>query len=140
MAEPQPIVTYSRRARFEDVSEDLKLAIEGKGLVVDHVSYIGRMLERTGRDVGSGRRVYVDAQAFQFCSAVLSRATMEADASNIAFCPYTITVYETLEEPGTVHVSYRRPARAEGSAASRAALRKVEELLDAIAREAAGAR
>ncbi|MGE5638566.1 MAG: DUF302 domain-containing protein [Clostridia bacterium] len=134
------IVVYARQAKFEDVSEDLKLAIEGKGLVVDHVSYIGRMLERTGRDVGSGRRLFADAQAFQFCSAVLSRATMEADASNIAFCPYTITVYETIDEPGKVRVSYRRPAREGGSAASRAALAKVERLLDAIAREAAGVR
>jgi uncharacterized protein (DUF302 family) len=135
-----PVVAYSRQAKFEDVSEDLKLAIEGKGLVVDHVSYVGRMLERTGRDVGSGRRLFVDAQAFQFCSAVLSRATMEADASNVAFCPYTITVYETVEQPGRVFVSYRRPVRDDAPAASRAALRKVEALLDSIAREAAGVR
>ena len=27
-------------------------------------------------------------QAFSFCNATISRKTMEADAHNIAFCPY----------------------------------------------------
>ena len=39
-----------------------------------------------------------------------------------------------------VSVSYRRPWRPGGSAASRAALREVERLLDGIAREALGLR
>jgi len=32
MADPHPIVTYSKAAKFEDVREDLKLVIEGRGL------------------------------------------------------------------------------------------------------------
>jgi len=71
------------------------------------------MLERTGKDVGSARKLYVDAQAFVFCSAALSRKTMEADAANAALCPYSIMVYETVAEPGKVTVSYRRPWRPE---------------------------
>jgi hypothetical protein len=138
MADPHPIVTYSKRARFEDVRDDLKLAIEGKGLVIDYQSYVNRMLERTGKDVGSTRKLYADAEAFVFCSAALSRKTMEADAANISFCPYSMTVYATAQQPGTVHVSYKRPWRADGSAASKAALREVETLLDRIAREALG--
>jgi uncharacterized protein (DUF302 family) len=138
MANPHPVVTYAKRAKFEDVRDDLKLAIEGKGLVIDYHSFINRMLERTGKDVGSGRKLYADAQAFVFCSAVASRKTMEADPANIAFCPYSIVVYATAQDPGTVHVSYRRPWRPDGSAASRAALKAVEALLDGIAREAVG--
>lgn len=140
MADPHPVVSYSKRAKFGDVRDDLKLAIEGKGLVIDYQSFVGRMLERTGKDVGSARKLYADAQAFVFCSAVLSRKTMEADAANAALCPYSIMVYATAQDPGTVHVGYRRPWRPDGSAASKAALKEVEALLDGIAREALGMR
>ena len=140
MADPQPIVTYSKAAKFEDVHEDLKLAIEGRGLVIDYESHVNRMLERTGKDVGSSRKLYADARAFVFCSAALSRKTMEADPANVSLCPYGMTVYATAQQPGTVHVSYRRPWRPDGSAASKAALKEVEALLDGIAREALGLR
>ena len=133
-----PLVTYSKRAKFEDVRDELKLAIEARGLVIDYQSYVNRMLERTGKDVGSARKLYADAQAFVFCSAALSRKTMEADPANAALCPYSIMIYATAQDPGTVHVSYRRPWRPDGSAASKAALKQVEALLDGIAREALG--
>ena len=138
MADPHPIVSYSKAAKFDDVVEDLKLAIQGKGLVVDYESFVGRMLERTGKDVGSARKLYADARAFVFCSAALSRKTMEADPANASFCPYSIMTYARVEQPGTVRVSYRRPWRPDGSAASKAALKEVEALLDGIARAALG--
>jgi uncharacterized protein (DUF302 family) len=138
MAEPHPITTYSKAATFEDVRDDLKLAIQGRGLVIDYESFVNRMLERTGKDVGSARKLYADAQAFVFCSAALSRKTMEADPANVALCPYSIMVYATAAEPGKVVVSYRRPWRPDGTAASKAALKEVEALLDGIAREALG--
>jgi uncharacterized protein (DUF302 family) len=137
-ADPHPVVSYSKKAKFDDVRDDLKTAIEGQGLVVDYHSFVNRMLERTGKDVGSARKLYADAQAFVFCSAVLSRKTMEADPANVSLCPYSITVYATAQDPGTVHVSFRRPWRPDGSAASKAALKEVEALLDGIAREALG--
>jgi uncharacterized protein (DUF302 family) len=138
MAEPHPITTYSKAATFEDVRDDLKLAIQGRGLVIDYESFVNRMLERTGKDVGSARKLYADAQAFVFCSAALSRKKMEADPANVALCPYSIMVYATAAEPGKVVVSYRRPWRPDGTAASKAALKEVEALLDGIAREALG--
>jgi hypothetical protein len=61
---------------------------------------------------------------------------MEADPANASFCPYSIMVYATAQDPGTVRVSYRRPWRPDGSAASKAALKEVEALLDGIARQA----
>ena len=138
MADPHPVVTYSKRAKFDDVRDDLKAAIEGKGLVIDYQSFVNRMLERTGKDLGSARKLYADAQAFVFCSAALSRKTMEADPANMVMCPYSIVVYEALKQPGTPHVAYRRPWRPDGSAASKAALKEVEALLDGIARKALG--
>ena len=137
-ADPHPVVTYSKQAKFEEVRDDLKLAIEDRGLVIDYQSFVNRMLERTGKDLGSARKLYADAQAFVFCSAALSRKAMEADAANLALCPYSITVYATASEPEKVHVSYRRIWRPDGSAASRAALKEVDALLDGIAREAVG--
>jgi uncharacterized protein (DUF302 family) len=137
-ADPHPVVAYSKKAKFEDVRDDLKSAIEGRGLVIDYQSYMNRMLERTGKDVGSARRLYADAQAFVFCSATLSRKTMEADPANVSMCPYTMVVYAMVQEPEKIYVSYRRPWRPDGSAASKTALKEVESLLDGIAREALG--
>jgi uncharacterized protein (DUF302 family) len=137
-ADPHPVVVYSKKVKFEDVRDDLKSAIEGRGLVIDYQSYVNRMLERTGKDVGSSRKLYADAQAFVFCSATLSRKTMEADPSNVSMCPYTMVVYATAQEPEKVYVTYRRPWRPDGSAASKASLKEVESLLDGLAREALG--
>ena len=137
-ADPHPVVSYSKQAKFEDVRDDLKSAIEGKGLVIDYHSFVNKMLERTGKDVGSARKLYADSQAFVFCSASLSRKMMEADPANASMCPYAITVYATAQAPDTVHVAYRRPWRPDGSAASKAALKEVEALLDGIARASLG--
>lgn len=137
-ADPPPVVTYSKKAKFEDVRDDLKTAIEARGLVIDFHSHVNKMLERTGKDLGSPRKLYVDAQAFVFCSAALSRKTMEADPANASMCPYAITVYATAQAPDVVHVAYRRPWRPDGSAASMASLKEVEALLDGIARTSLG--
>lgn len=137
-ADPHPIVSYSKQARFADVRDDLKAAIEGKRLVIDLESHVNRMLERTGPDIGSPRKLYADAQAFVFGSAALSRKTMEADPANMALCPYAIVVYATAQAPDKVTVACRRPWRPDGSAASKKALKEVEALLDSIARQAVG--
>jgi uncharacterized protein (DUF302 family) len=135
----QPVVSYVKdSARFDDVRDDLKQAIERQGLVIDYQAEIGRMLKRTGKDVGSTRPLYVDAQTFQFCSASLSRKTMEADPGNVVLCPYVLVIYATVQKPDQVIVAYRRPTRSGGPPASRAALRQVDALLDSIAREAVG--
>jgi uncharacterized protein (DUF302 family) len=139
----QPVASYSRAgAKFADVRDDLKAAIESRGFVIDYQSHIGSMLERTGKDVGSTRKLYDDAQALQFCSAQLSRKMMQADPANVVMCPYTLVVWATAERPDQVFVAYRRPMRQGqgGSPASRAALREVDTLLDTIAREAVGRR
>jgi uncharacterized protein (DUF302 family) len=137
-ADPNPVVSYSRKAKFEDVRDDLRAAIEARGLVIDYHSRLGAMLERTGKDVGSTRKLYSDAEAFVFCSAALSRRMMEADPANAAMCPYSVVVYATAEEPDKIVVAYRRPWRPDGSAASKAALKDVDTLLDGIAREGLG--
>jgi uncharacterized protein (DUF302 family) len=137
-ADADPIVRYSAEGKYENVRDDLINAITGRGLVIDHNSHVARMLDRTGKDLGTTKKIFGDdqGQTFSFCSAVVSRKTMEADPHNILFCPYTIALYSTLAEPKKVYIAYRRPQRADDSAASEAALNEVAALLDGIAREA----
>jgi len=112
------------------VAFGLESAILDRGLVVDHVSHVGDMLNRTASDVGADRQLYTVADVYLFCSATLSREMMEADIQNIGHCPYGVFIYEEAAEPGTVHVGYRHYPEGE--------MQQVETLLDNIAREAAG--
>lgn len=134
VAAPGHLALYATKGDFETVKEDVVIAITNRGLVIDHTSHVGDMLERTGKDLGTPKKIYGKAEALQFCSAAVSRRTMEADPVNILFCPYTIVIYTLPRDPKKVYVGYRRPQPA-GPATS-AALREVEELLDGIVKEA----
>jgi uncharacterized protein (DUF302 family) len=118
-------VTVPYPGSFEDAAFAVENAIVGEGLVVDHVSHVGEMLNRTGADVGSDVAIFQQADVFTFCSAVVSRAVMEADPMNIAFCPYGIFVAET---DAGVMVGYR--SFPEGP------MKQVEDLLAGIVAEA----
>lgn len=126
---------YTVEGSFEDVRQYIELAITERGMVINNVSHIGNMLQRTGKDLGASRKIYAQAEALEFCSATVSRRMMEADPRNIVFCPYIIAIYTLPDQPGKVHVAYRRPLPI-GSAESRAALQAVEKLLDDIIRDA----
>jgi len=119
----------------EDMAENIDLAITGLGFVIDHKSFIGRMLERTGKDTGHAKQIFVDARQFQFCPSTYSRNMMEANPFNIAFCPYIISVFSVPDDPKTVNVLYRRPLIV-GSEESRKALQAVDDLLRSIVEEA----
>ena len=125
----------SLKGEFADVRDRVVLALENRGLVLNYTAKVGDMLERTGRDLGRDRKIYVNAEVLEFCSATLSRDTMEADPRNIVFCPYAIAVYTLSQTPGTVYLSYRVPA-AQGSGQSIRALRAVEKLLADVVTEA----
>ncbi len=131
------VTVYTVEGEFADVVQDTADAIINRGFKIDYRGFIGGMLRRTAADVGATRKVYADAQLLQFCSAVYSRRTMEADPANIAYCPYVIFVYERADTPGKVKVGFRRLPEEKGSAASRKALGTVNGILDKIVREAA---
>lgn len=134
-ASAQDIAIRSTQAAFEDVKFELQNAIVGRGLTVDVNGDVAGMLARTGADLGGAKPIYKQAEYFSFCSAKLSRATMEADPANLGFCPYVVFIYETVAAPGMVHVGYRtHPPH--GSPASRAALSEVDKLLAAIVGDA----
>lgn len=125
----------STKGEFTDVRDRVVMALENRGLVISYTAKVGDMLERTGRDLGRDRKIYSQAEVLEFCSAALSRDTMEADPRNIVFCPYAIAVYTLPQTPGTVYLSYRVPV-AQGSGQSIRALRAVEKLLTDVANEA----
>lgn len=126
---------YSTKGNFNDVNEDVQDAILNQGFVIDYHGFVSNMLKRTGKDIGSTKVFYKDAEFYQFCSAGLTRKTVEADPRNIGYCPYVIVVYELASTPDTVHVSYRHLAMV-GSEESKKALAAVDKVLDEIARKA----
>ena len=123
------------KGSFDEVKERLVVAIENRGLVLNYTARVGAMLERTGKDIGRARQIYANAEVLEFCSAGVSRSTMEADPHNIVYCPYAISVYVLPNEPGKVYVTYRKPLVG-GSTQSMKTLREVGRLLDAIVLDA----
>jgi uncharacterized protein (DUF302 family) len=126
----EEIVRHALKANFEQAKENLVMAIEGRGLVVNNVSHVGDMLERTGRDLGSNAKLYGKAEVIEFCSATVSRQMMAANPHNIVFCPYSIAVYTLPGQDDHAWIAYRRlPQQLNGVQAA-------EELLAGIVREA----
>ncbi len=132
---PEYIVTYSRKGEFDEINEYLVETITNRGIVINNTSHIGKMLDRTGGDVGASKKIYLHAEAVEFCSAIISRNMMEADAKNIVFCPYIITIYVLPTQPDTVYLSYRRPY-GPTDAQSQKTLLAVENFLNSIIEEA----
>ncbi len=123
-------VVVKVKAPFPAAKEAVETAIGNRGMIVNNVSHVGDMLERTGKDTGLGGPVFGTAEVLEFCSAVVSRRMMEADPHNIVFCPYTVAVYTLPGAPDTSYLSYRLPPR-------RKDLKAVEVLLRDIVNEAA---
>lgn len=119
--------TYSFDGDFDDATFSVESAIIDRGLVIDFVSHVGEMLNRTGGDVGSDVTLFDAAEIYVFCSAVLSRKMMEADPMNIAHCPYGIFV---ADRGGEIIVGYRNYPSGP--------MQEVQALLDEIVREALG--
>jgi uncharacterized protein (DUF302 family) len=135
IAQDESVTDVTASGTFDDVKQQLVLAIENRGLVVNHESKVGEMLERTGKDIGAARQIYARAEVLEFCSAVLSRRAMEADPRLLAFCPYGIGIYELPAEHGKVHLVYRRPLLQEASPAA-GVMRQIDRLLHDVVQEA----
>lgn len=127
-------VLFKTQGSFQEVRDALQMAIEGKGLKINHTNLIAEMLERTGKDIGATRQVYVHGEQFEFCSATVSRRMMEADPHAIAMCPYIISVY-TIPNDKNVYVAYRKPP-ATKNAALRKAYAEIEKMITDIIKDA----
>jgi len=131
------MIIRSAKGTFDDVKGNVVSAIEGRGLTINTVSHVGEMLERTGKDLGASKQIFLHAEVLEFCSAKISRQVMEADPHTIVFCPYGIAIYELPAEPGKIYVSIRKPTlTGRGAKSGKTALREVEKLLMGIVKEA----
>lgn len=119
-------ITYPAGGSFADTTFAVENGIVNRGFVVDHVSHVGDMLNRTAGDVGATEQIFTAADVYLFCSATVSREVMEVDPMNIVYCPYSIFVTEIDGEVTVGHGDYP-----EGE------MQQVEDLLSEIAQEAA---
>ena len=127
-------VLFKAQGEFQDVRDQVEAAIEGKGLKINHTNKIAEMLERTGKDLGAAKQVYVSGEQFEFCSARISRQMMEADPHAMVLCPYIISVY-TIPNDKNVYIAYRKPAASKNPALKKA-LADVDKLLTEIIKDA----
>ena len=130
----EPVVTYPASGTFDEVVENVKWAITGRGLLVSGTLHVQDMLERTGKDLGFPDPVYLQAESVEFCSAMMSQQMVAVDPRNLVICPFTVAVYVLASEPEQVYVAYRRQDLAGDSAE---VVEAVTDMLDGIAREAA---
>lgn len=127
MATAQDMVSYTTTLDFDDVTFGIENAITDLGLVVDNISHVGEMLERTREATGSDVVLFEAAEVYSFCSATLSRQVMEADPMNIVFCPYDIFIAQL---PGSDEVTVGFRQYPEG------AMQLIQFMLDGIVQEA----
>ena len=127
-------VVFKTHGDFADVRNVLVASIEGKGLKINHSNLIGDMLERTGPAVGRTTRVFGQAEQFEFCSADLSRAMMEADPHAIVMCPYSIAIYNLPQDPKTIYLAYRKLGPTKNPKLEKV-LERINQLLTGIIKE-----
>jgi len=129
------MVTYSINEPFDIAKDNVKDALSDKGLKINTIAHISAMLKRTGKSLGNPSNIYTKAENIEFCSATVSRGTMQANPHNIIYCPYIISIYSLKADPKITFISYRR-LPAVKDAKSNKALQAVEKLLDDIAKTA----
>jgi uncharacterized protein (DUF302 family) len=134
-ADEAPVKTVGVTANFEDILESVRQAIEGKGINIAHTLPASDMLNRTGKDFGIEKNVFLKAETVEFCSARISHRLAQANHENILLCPFTISVYVLTDDPDHVYLSWRRPFPVSDTE-SRAAVKEMVELIEAIIREA----
>jgi uncharacterized protein (DUF302 family) len=129
------IATVSKPdARYQDVRDDLLMAIEAQGFVVGAIGDLGGMLTRSASDFGH-KPVYLAAEYFNFCPTAIAHELVAADPTNLAYCPFQLFLYEAVATPGTIVVGYRHPG-IDGTPATRAILAKAEQVFAGIIRAA----
>jgi uncharacterized protein (DUF302 family) len=108
VGEGAPVRVFTSEEPFDDVVENIKMAIVDQGLLVSGTLHVSDMLNRTAADLGYSE-VFSKAESVEFCSALISHKMARAAAENIAICPFTIAVYVKKSEPQKVYASYRIP-------------------------------
>ena len=134
-AEKAPVETVRVSGDFEDIRDSVRQAIEGKGINIAHTLPAGDMLNRTGKDFGIEKNVFLQAETVEFCSARISHRLAQANPENILLCPFTISIYVLSDDPEHVYLSWRRPFSF-GDKESQAAVQDMVKLIETIVRDA----
>jgi len=125
-------VYYIDDESFEDIKENVEMAITDRGLTVSGTLHVQEMLTRTGDDLGFGPGPYLKAESLEFCSAVISHKMIKTDPSNMGICPFTVAIYILRTEPNRVYVAYKVPSLAgDGDKV----LKEVIGLLDGVVKD-----
>ncbi|MES9993026.1 MAG: DUF302 domain-containing protein [Candidatus Thiodiazotropha sp.] len=103
-----PVKVFASEEPFEDLVENIKMAIIEQGLLVSGTLHVSDMLNRTAPDLGY-KEIFKKAESVEFCSALISHKMAQAAPENIAICPFTIAVYQRHADPDRVYLSYRVP-------------------------------
>lgn len=125
-------VYYIDGESFEDIKENVEMAITDRGLTVSGTLHVQEMLTRTGDDLGFGPGPYLKAESLEFCSAVISHKMIKIDPSNMGICPFTVAIYILRTEPNRVYVAYKVPSLAGDG---EKVLKEVIGLLDGVVKE-----
>ncbi|MCB1736889.1 MAG: hypothetical protein KDI42_02085 [Gammaproteobacteria bacterium] len=133
VADEGPVYSYATDLGFDEVKDNLKLAITGRGINIANELHASEMLNRTGPDLGYEHPVFAHAETIEFCSAMISLHLVEKTPDNIVMCPFAISIYQLTTEPAQVHVVYRVPVGFDGSEEPYA---EVAELITSIVKEA----
>lgn len=131
--EPTYVNTFSSEEyAFDEVKDNVKLAIEDRGMNIANELHASDMLNRTGPDLGFAEAIYKHAETIEFCSAVISHKLVATNVHNVVMCPFAVSIYELNAEPGKIYVSYRTPMAGPEAAGP---IAEVEELVRGIAEE-----
>ncbi len=125
------VAIYTSDSAFEEVVENIKMAIVDRGMLVSGTLHVSDMLNRTAPDLGFSE-VFTQAESVEFCSAQISHLMAQAAPENIVNCPFTIAVYVRSAEPGQVRVAFRHPQLGGDAEEARQA---IFEMLDGIVRD-----
>lgn len=103
------VLTRHVEADFEEVIENVEMAITDRGMTLSGTLHISDMLKRTGTDLGYTDSVYLKAESIEFCSARLTHLMTRLDPRNMVVCPFTVSVYVLPDDHERVYVSVRKP-------------------------------
>lgn len=98
---------FKTHGTFEEVVDNIKMAIEERGMLVSGTLHVSDMLNRTGPDLGY-QQVFERAESVEFCSASISHQMTQVAPENLVICPFTLSVFIRQDEPEQIYVAYRR--------------------------------
>ncbi len=124
---------------YEEVFQTMQDAVIDRGLVIDYVGHVDKMLERTAAAVGKEGSPYLHARYLQFCSAPLTHEAVSENLSNLFVCPLVVFAFETKAAPGKISIGFRE-LRTSTSNGLRADASKLNALLQSVIDSAVSAK